>query len=76
MAESNSPQVEAPVPDWNDTATRERAMKNATRLCEIAFKDRLGHGSGPASYRQMRPDELTAMLVVAFEAGAKWESNR
>jgi hypothetical protein len=64
------------VRDPPDVHVREEAHAAATRLCAIAFKDRKGHGDGPCSYRQMRPAELTALLIVAFEAGVKWESRQ
>lgn len=60
-----------------DPVRREHAFFVADKLIEIMFRGRRGHGGKPGTvYRQMSREELAVQLVLAFEAGARWEENR
>lgn len=59
----------------DEAKMREAASAVAARAVARAFQDRTGHGNRtPATYRQMRPDELAVIVTAAFEVGAMWAS--
>ena len=66
-----------PVPALStDTELRTRAIRSAEKLADTLFEKRKGHRNPQASYRRLDRSDLLALAIVAFEAGADWESTR
>lgn len=44
----------------------------ADLLVKRVFEGRTGHGGGPCTRRNLRPDELRELAKASFDAGALW----
>lgn len=50
---------------------KRRAADFARLAAAAFFEGRKGHGGGPCSRINLRPEELEAVLSIAFETGAE-----
>jgi hypothetical protein len=61
-----------------DESAKLKSFGVARLMADHAFQGRDGHGGkgSGVGYRQIRRDELQALLALAFQYGVQWEGRR